>query len=461
MQDGHVVLGGDVGGLLDQHPADGVRGCPCPGSARPAGGLGRVPGQLDAAGLAAAAGLYLGLDDNGAADLGRGRLGLLGDQATLPAARPPRTWRTAPSPDARTGPCVSLSVGSGRGGWSASGGLVERVAEPLDDLLGGGARGEDLGHALLLEQDDVLAGMMPPPNTSTSSAPRSASSSTTRGNRVMWAPEWIEADGVGVLLDHGGHDLLRGLVQPGVDDLHAGVPQGLATTLAPRSCPSRPGLATTTRMRPCATVPAAPFGVAAGPRFAAGPHLGDTTRPCPTRPNAPCEDDRPCPPRPAPPRPGRDPGGQVAYLPRRRPDPQADPAQPARPRLDRRLGRVRARDPHRRGPVPGQEGRPRRPPGSRSRPSRPCRARSPRSPGRPAGSSWSTAGASCGPSPRDPARCGPPAGGSPAPASASAGTPRALPGERAARRPGGPAAAAPGPGRGGRRRPVRRPPLTP
>jgi hypothetical protein len=38
---------------------------------------------------------------------------------------------------------------------------------------------------------------------------------------------------------------------------------------------------------------------------------------------------------------------------------------------------------------------------------------------------------------------------------------RGLPGQRAARRPGGAAAPAPGPGRGGRRRPLRRPPLTP
>jgi hypothetical protein len=41
-------------------------------------GLGRVLGQLDAAGLAAAADLHLGLDHHRAADLGRGRLGLLG-----------------------------------------------------------------------------------------------------------------------------------------------------------------------------------------------------------------------------------------------------------------------------------------------------------------------------------------------------------------------------------------------
>src|SRR5919108_3634905 len=45
-----------------------------------------------------------------------------------------------------------------------------------------------------------------------------------------------------------------------------------ATTLAPRSCPSNPGLATTTRMRPCATVTSAPFAVApARPRCQVAP----------------------------------------------------------------------------------------------------------------------------------------------------------------------------------------------
>ncbi len=43
----------------------------------------------------------------------------------------------------------------------------------------------------------------------------------------MWAPESTdEPDGVGVLGERGRDDLLGGLVQTGVDDLHAGVPQG-------------------------------------------------------------------------------------------------------------------------------------------------------------------------------------------------------------------------------------------
>src|SRR5919107_3314539 len=94
--------------------------------------------------------------------------------------------------------------------------------------------------------------------------------------------------------------------------------RALATTLAPRSCPSSPGLATTTRMRPCVTVFCSPFAACADPGSAAGPHLG---RYYPATPNAPGHprrtttavpdpDERPLPP-------GRDPGGRVAYLPPR------------------------------------------------------------------------------------------------------------------------------------------------
>src|SRR4029453_14758811 len=104
----------------------------------------------------------------------------------------------------------------------------------------------------------------------------------------------------------------------------------LATTLAPRSCPSSPGLATTTRMRPCATVPAAPLAVACRPGLAAGPHLAryypaisPPQRPILERTTAVPTSDPPPPPRPdgdpgqVPLRPGRDPGGRVAYLPPR------------------------------------------------------------------------------------------------------------------------------------------------
>src|SRR4029450_12113487 len=132
----------------------------------------------------------------------------------------------------------------------------------------------------------------------------------------------------------------------------------LATTLAPRSCPSSPGLATTTPMRPCATVPAAPLAVACrpAPRCRAAPgtilpgHL-----PAPT-PN-PGEDDRRADQRPATAARPRPPGPDRLPAAAGGPGAQADPAQPARPRLDRRLGPARGGDPGRRRAVPGQ-GRP-------------------------------------------------------------------------------------------------------
>src|SRR5919108_4234467 len=89
----------------------------------------------------------------------------------------------------------------------------------------------------------------------------------------------------------------------------------LATTLAPRSCPSSPGLATTTRMRPCATVFRSPFAACADPGSAAGPHLG---RYYPATPDAPASHRRTTAAVPDPDQqplsPGRDPGGRVAYL---------------------------------------------------------------------------------------------------------------------------------------------------
>ena len=63
----------------------------------------------------------------------------------------------------------------------------------------------------------------------------------------MGARQQAQADGIGVFLERGLGDLIRGLEQAGVDDLEAGVAQARAITLAPRSCPSRPGLAITTR----------------------------------------------------------------------------------------------------------------------------------------------------------------------------------------------------------------------
>jgi len=64
--------------------------------------------------------------------------------------------------------------------------------DPLDDVLRGGPRREQLGHALFLEGDDVIVGNDPPPNTTVSVEPRFLRASSTAGNRVMWAPDIMD-----------------------------------------------------------------------------------------------------------------------------------------------------------------------------------------------------------------------------------------------------------------------------
>ena len=59
---------------------------------------------------------------------------------------------------------------------------------------------------------------------------------------VVGAGEHGEADGVHVLLHRGGHDLLGGLVQPGVDHLEARVAQGPRDDLRAAVVPVEPGL---------------------------------------------------------------------------------------------------------------------------------------------------------------------------------------------------------------------------
>ena len=59
-----------------------------------------------------------------------------------------------------------------------------------------------------------------------------------------------QPDRVGVLSQRGLDDLLRRLMQPGVVTSMPASRSARATTLAPRSCPSRPGLATMIRSGP-------------------------------------------------------------------------------------------------------------------------------------------------------------------------------------------------------------------
>ncbi len=66
----------------------------------------------------------------------------------------------------------------------------------------------------------------------------------------MGAGEERQPDGVGVLLDHRLGHLLRRLVEAGVDDLEAGVPQGPGDDLGAAVVPVEPGLGDDDSVRP-------------------------------------------------------------------------------------------------------------------------------------------------------------------------------------------------------------------
>src|SRR6266568_1722921 len=135
-----------------------------------------------------------------------------------------------------------------------------------------------------------------------------------------------------------------------------------ATTLAPRSCPSSPGLAITTRIRPCATATSAPFSSCRREQARDPPLLGKILPVGGIAPAgaAPPGAERPSTEEPQSRAPGPDPptrrlpaaeGGQSA---------QADPAQPARAAVDAGGDPVRAGDPGCGDAVPGQGRAPRR-----------------------------------------------------------------------------------------------------
>ena len=92
------------------------------------------------------------------------------------------------------------------------------------------------------------SGMIPPAVTRTSSMPSSTQQlADARQQRHVRAGQDGQPDHVDVLLERRGGDHLRRLPQPRVDDLEALVPRRpRASTFAPRSCPSRPGLAMST-----------------------------------------------------------------------------------------------------------------------------------------------------------------------------------------------------------------------
>ena len=69
-----------------------------------------------------------------------------------------------------------------------------------------------------------------------------------RRQRVVSARKNGKSDDVDVFLNGGGCDHFRRLAQPGVDDFHPGIAQARAIIFAPRSWPSRPGFAISTRI---------------------------------------------------------------------------------------------------------------------------------------------------------------------------------------------------------------------
>src|SRR5437588_20433 len=106
-------------------------------------------------------------------------------------------------------------------------GSADRAANEVDDLLGRGARGEDLGHAQLLELGYVLGRDRPAHGHHHVLGALLPEQVHDAGDeRHVGAGEDRQADRVRVLLQHGLGDLLWRLVKTGVDHLHPRVAQG-------------------------------------------------------------------------------------------------------------------------------------------------------------------------------------------------------------------------------------------
>src|SRR4051794_6514659 len=113
---------------------------------------------------------------------------------------------------------AALALGAGR--------CADMVAHPVDDLGGGGPGREDARDAEALELGQVLVGDDPAAEDhDVVDLALAHELGEPREQRHVGAGEHRQAHGVGVLLDDGLDDLLRRLVQAGVDDLHAGVAQ--------------------------------------------------------------------------------------------------------------------------------------------------------------------------------------------------------------------------------------------
>src|SRR5215813_6075554 len=121
---------------------------------------------------------------------------------------------------------------------AASHGGADVLAHEAHDVLGRRAGSEELLHPPGLEGADVLG------RDDAAAEHRDVLRAflleqleDTAEQVVVGTGEHAEPDGVGILLDGGGHDLLRGLMQSGVDHLEAGIAQGAGHDLGPAVMP--------------------------------------------------------------------------------------------------------------------------------------------------------------------------------------------------------------------------------
>jgi hypothetical protein len=116
-------------------------------------------------------------------------------------------------------------------------------AQELDDLARRRARREDGGHAVRLQLLGVVGRDRPSEHDQhVLGALRSQAVEDLRHERHVGAGEDRDADRVRVLLDRRLDDLLRRLVETGVDDLHPGVPEGSGDDLGAAVVPVQAGL---------------------------------------------------------------------------------------------------------------------------------------------------------------------------------------------------------------------------
>ncbi len=152
----------------------------------------------------------------------------------------------------------------GRGRMEKSGGNGDALIDECDDVLGAGARTKDGGDASLAQRLDIFVGdNAAHQHHHVVQALLAQQLHHPRAERQMRARQNAQAHHIDVFLQRRFGDHLRRLADAGVDHLEAGVAQrtghhlgaavpasrsARATTLAPRSWPSRPGLATNTRI---------------------------------------------------------------------------------------------------------------------------------------------------------------------------------------------------------------------